>query len=103
MKKSDIHKIIKEELQNHMIKEGIVNWMLDKVENFGTNLLKSKTQYSIARVTQDPEFRKLSKRFGMKEDEFVKKAENLIKQDPKKFADILAYDVRKGSFSKYFK
>jgi hypothetical protein len=100
MKKSDIHKIIKEEIQNHMIKEGIVNWMLNKVEQFGTNMLKSKTEYSLARVTQDPEFRKLSKKFGMKEDEFVRKAEGLIKQDPKKFASILTYDVRNDSQAK---
>lgn len=103
MKKSDIHSIIQEEIQNHRIQEGIVNWMIDKVENFSTSLLKSKAQYSLARIYKDPDFRKLSKQFGMKEDEFVKKAEKLIKEDPKKFADILAYDVRKGSFSKYFK
>ena len=33
MKKSDIHKIIREEVKNHMIEEGIMSWMIDKVAN----------------------------------------------------------------------
>ncbi len=98
-----LRKIIQQEYHNYRIEEGIVNWMIDKVGQFGTNLLKSKTEYTLARIYKDPEFRKLSKQFGMKEDEFVQRATKLIKQDPKKFADILAYDVRKGAFGKYFK
>ena len=103
MKKSELHKIIKEEIQNHRIEEGIVNWMIDKVGDFVKSGINSKTDYTLARIYNHPDFHKLSKQFGMKKDEFTKKATNLIKQNPKKFADILAYDVRKGSFGKYFK
>ena len=45
----------------------------------------------------------MASRFGYKDEEsFIRKAKELIKKDPKKFAEILAYDVRKGKFSKYF-
>ena len=36
------------------------------------------------------------------EEDWDKKARQLIKKDPKRFADILMYDLRKRSFSKYF-
>jgi len=39
----------------------------------------------------------------MSEKDFMAKATSLIKSDPKKFEDLLVYDVRKGNFSKYFK
>ncbi len=103
MEKDKFRKLIREEIKNYLIEEGMINWMIDKIEQFGTNLLKSKTQYTLARIYKDPEFRKLSKQFNMSEDEFVKKAEDLIKKDPNKFADILAYDVRKDPLNKYFK
>lgn len=103
MEKDKFRKLIREEIKNYLIEEGMINWMIDKIEQFGTNLLKSKTQYTLARIYKDPEFRKLSKQFNMSEDEFVKRAEDLIKKDPNKFADILAYDVRKDPLNKYFK
>lgn len=102
MTKEEFRKIIREEYQNHRIEEGIVSWMIDKVDQFGTNLLNSKTNFTLARIYKDPEFLKLSKSFGMSEKEFVKRAADMIKKDPKRFANILAYDVRKGNFSKYF-
>ena len=38
----------------------------------------------------------------MSEKEFTKKATDLIKQDPQKFADLLAYDVSKSRYKKFF-
>ncbi len=103
MKKSDIQNIIREEFQNHLIEESVVNWMLDKVEDFVKSGIKSKTEYTLARIYKDPKFRNLSKKFNMSEKDFMAKATSLIKSDPKKFEDLLVYDVRKGNFSKYFK
>ena len=103
MKKSDIHKIIHDEIQNYRIEEGITSWLLDKAETFAKNHFKHAAEYEYARIINSPDFKALSKNFNMSEKEFTKKATELIKQDPKKFTDILAYDVRKGALSKYFK
>ena len=85
-----------------MIQESIVNWLLDKAGDFAKSALKHKADYQYAALAKDPKFRSLHKQFGMSEKEFVKKAENLIMRDPKKFADILAYDVKKSRYGKFF-
>jgi hypothetical protein len=103
MKKSDLRNIIREEIQDHLIEEGIVNWLIDKAETFVTNALTHKADYQYARLMNSPDFRALHKKFGMNEKDFMAKATNLMKRDPKKFANLLAYDARKGNFSKYFR
>jgi len=103
MKKSDIHKIIHDEIQNHRIEEGITSWLLDKAETFVKSHFNHAADYQYARIINSPDFKALSKNFNMSEKEFTKRATSLIKQDPQKFADLLVYDVRKGSFGKYFK
>ena len=102
MKKEDLHSIIQEEIKNHMIEEGIMSWLLDKAENFAKSAIKHKTDYQYARIYNDPGFKKLSKKFNMGEDEFVKKAKQMIKSNPKKFEDLLAYDVSKSPNKKLF-
>ena len=102
MKKSDIHKIIRDEIQNHRIEEGIMGWMLDKAETFVKSHFNHVADYQYARIINSPDFRALSKKFNMSEKEFTKKATDLIKQDPQKFADLLAYDVSKSRYKKFF-
>ena len=102
MKKSDIHKIIRDEIQNHRIEEGIMSWMLDKAETFVKSHFNHVADYQYARIINSPDFRALSKKFNMSEKEFTKKATDLIKQDPQKFADLLAYDVTKSRYKKFF-
>ena len=102
MKKSDIHKIIRDEIQNHRIEEGIMSWMLDKAETFVKSHFNHVADYQYARIINSPDFRALSKKFNMSEKEFTKKATDLIKQDPQKFADLLAYDVSKSRYKKFF-
>ena len=102
MNKADLHKIIQEEVQDYLIQESIVNWMLDKAGDFAKSAIKHKADYQYAGLMKDPSFRSLHKQFGMSEKEFVNKAENLIKRDPKKFADLLAYDVKKSRYGKFF-
>ena len=102
MKKSDIHKIIRDEIQNHRIEEGIMGWMLDKAETFVKSHFNHVADYQYARIINSPDFRALSKKFNMSEKEFTKKATDLIKQDPQKFADLLAYDASKSRYKKFF-
>jgi hypothetical protein len=101
MKKADIHKIIREELLNHRLEEGIINWMLDKAENFVKRGIDSKTEFTLARMYNDPKFRALSRNYSMSEREFVNRAKDMIRKDPKKFEAILAYDAGKSDLRKF--
>lgn len=103
MKRSDIHKIIRDEIQNHRIEEGITNWLVDKVASGFKWYADKKADYQYDALLGSKEFRSLASKYNMSEKNWDKKARELIKKDPKKFADLLVYDVRKGSFSKYFK
>jgi len=100
--RQEIRKLAKKKLAEGMLEETVVNWMLDKVSNFVKGHFNSVKDYQYARLMSDPKFKGLHKRFGMSEKDFMSKATTLIKKDPKAFIDILAYDVRKGSFAKYF-
>lgn len=101
MKKSDIHKIIREEIQNHLIEEGIVNWMVDKVANGFKWHANKKADYQYDALLNSKEFRSLASKYKMSEKDWDKKARQLISRDPKKFADMLAYDVRASKGRKY--
>ena len=79
-----------------------MSWMLDKAETFVKSHFNHVADYQYARIINSPDFRALSKKFNMSEKEFTKKATDLIKQDPQKFADLLAYDVSKSRYKKFF-
>jgi hypothetical protein len=102
MKKSDIHKIIQEEIHEHMIEESITSWLLDKAETFVTNALNHKADYQYARILSSPDFKALGKKWGMNEKEFQSKAAAMIKKDPAKFSKLLAYDIHKSPWAKYY-
>lgn len=101
MKKSDIHKIIREEIKNSMIEESITDWLVDKVANGFRWFVNKKADYQYDALLSDKGFKSLAKKYGMSERDWDKRARQLISKDPKKFADILAYDVKKSDLRKY--
>jgi hypothetical protein len=100
--KEMLQKMIREELENHMIEESIVNWLLDKTSDFVKGHFNHVADYQYARLMQSPDFKALHKKFNMSEKDFMSKATKLIKQNPQKFADILAYDASKSKYKKFF-
>jgi hypothetical protein len=76
---------------------------VDKVASGFKWYADKKADYQYDALLGSKEFRSLASKYNMSEKNWDKKARELIKKDPKKFADLLVYDVRKGSFSKYFK
>lgn len=97
-----IQTMIREELQNHMIEESIVNWLLDKTSDFVKGHFNNVADYQYVRLMSSPDFRALHKKFNMGEKEFMNRATKLVKQNPKKFADLLAYDASKSKYKKFF-
>lgn len=102
--KEELRKIIREEYQDHIIEEGIVGWMIDKVADGFKWYVNRKAHYQYDALLNSKDFRSLASKFGYKDEQsWIKKARELVNKDPKKFADILAYDIKKGSYGKYFK
>ena len=74
------------------------------------NLLKtSNYYYVISDTTRKPRInngvleRKGEEYWFKSEKEWVESARKILKENPEILAQILNYDVRKGSFGKYFK
>lgn len=79
--------------------EGIINWLVDKVANGFKSYVNKKTEYQYDALVNDKEFKSLASKYGYKnEEEWSKKAREMIKQNPKRFADILAYDYKSQSY-----
>ena len=92
--REQLRAIVKEELNDHMIAEGIASWLIDKVADGFKWYANKRADYQYAALLQSKEFRAMAPRFNMSEKDFMRKAAELIKRDPKKFAAILAFDVR---------
>ncbi len=103
MKPSEFRKLIREEFKDHRLEESVSGWLIDKVANGFKWYTNKKADYQYDALLNSKDFRSMASRFGYRDEEaFVQKAKELIKKNPQKFAEILAYDVRKGKFSKYF-
>jgi len=100
--KEVLNQIIQEEYKNQIMEEGIVNWLLDKATNFVKGHFNHVADYQYARLLKSPEFKSLHKRFGMSEKDFMSKATKIVKENPKRFEQILAYDASKSRYSKFF-
>ena len=94
MKKSDIHKMIREEVQDHLIEESITGWLIDKVANGFKWYANKKADYQYDALLKSKDFRSMASKYKMSEKDWDTKARKMISQDPKKFADILAYDYK---------
>ncbi len=104
MTKEEFKQLVREEVQNHLIEEGMMSWLIDKVAAGFKAYANKKADYEYDALVNSKDFKSMASRFGYKDEEaFSKKAKELIQKDPQKFADALAYDVRKGAFGKYFK
>ena len=101
MKRSQLQKIIQEEIHEHMIEESITDWLVDKVSSGFKWYINKKADYQYDALLSDKSFKSLAKKYGMSEGDWDKKARQLISKDPKKFASMLAYDVSKSNLRKY--
>jgi len=101
MKRSQLQKIIQEEIHEHVIEESITDWLVDKVSSGFKWYTNKKADYQYDALLSDKGFKSLASKYGMNEKDWDKKARQLISKDPKKFASILAYDVKKSDLRKY--
>ena len=79
----------------------IIYGLKSKITNQKINDDNKTADIRYENLINSADFRSLYSRFGYKtEEEWSSKAREMIKKDPKKFADILSYDVTKSDLRK---
>jgi hypothetical protein len=99
-----IRELAKQAPQN-LDEAGITGWVLDKISNGLKWATNRQADYQYDALLNSKDFRSLASKYGYKsETDFIKRAKDLINKDPKKFANMLAYDYKTQSYgSKGFK
>lgn len=78
----------------------MINYIRKLILNFINKVAASKYE----RLLNSSDFRSLYKKYGFKsEEEWVRAARKIIKENPDRLVQIMNYDVRNGSLGKYFK
>ena len=93
-----LRKVIQQEYQDYRMEESITGWLIDKVASGFKWYANKKADYQYDALLGSKEFRSMASKFGMSERDWDKKARDLIRRDPKKFADMLAYDYKTQSY-----
>lgn len=79
----------------------MVNKIIDWFANLARSWVNKTTDIKYENLINSEDFRSLYSRYGYKnEEEWSRKAWEMIKKDPMKFADILSYDVTKSDLRK---
>ena len=102
--REEVSKIVQKVFEDtpHLNEGGFTGWVIDKVANGLKWAVNRNADYQYDGLLNSKEFRGLASRYGYNnESDFVKRAKELIKKDPKKFAKILAYDIKDSAVRKY--
>ena len=91
-----------QEQKKQKIKESVSGWVIDKISNGLKWATNKHADYQYDGLLKSKEFKSLARHYKMSERDWDKKARQLMKKDPDRFADTLMYDLRKRRFSKYF-
>ena len=80
----------------------MVNKIIDWFANLARSWVNKTTEIKYENLINSADFRGLYSRYGYKnEEEWTSKAREMIKRDPKKFADILSYDFTQSDLKKH--
>ena len=78
--------------------------MINYIHRFLLRFINKLSRDRYERPINSSDFRSLYKSYGFKsEEEWVEAARKIIKENPDRLVEIMNYDVRNGSFGKYFK
>lgn len=83
MKKSDIHKIIQEEMHEHMIEEDILGWMSGIGKQVAYDILDRRAKGLNNALKYDPKLLRLAKDLKMTSRDLEDRISSLVDKDPK--------------------
>ncbi len=86
MKKSDIHKIIREVhqeiLEEEKLKEGFLNWMGGVARNITYGIIDKRAGYLQKALQYDPKLQRLAKDLKLSRNDFESRVTSLMDRDP---------------------
>lgn len=83
MTKQEIHKLIQEELTNHKLEEGVMDWMSGVARNMAYSIIDKRGAYLTQAIKSDPKLQKLAKDLKINTSDFEKRVASLLDKDPK--------------------
>lgn len=83
MKKSDIHKIIREEIRNHKINEDIIGWMAGVGKQVAYDIIDRRAKGLTNALKYDPKLLRLAKDLKMTSRDLENRISSLVDKDPK--------------------
>ena len=104
--REEVSKIVQKVFEDtpHLNEGGFTGWVIDKIANGLKWAVNKNADYQYDGLLNSKDFRGLASKYGYSsESDFIKRAKELIRQDPKKFTKILAYDYKTQSYGKKYK
>lgn len=83
MTKEDLHKLIQEELTQHRLEEGVMDWMSGVARNMAYSIIDKRGAYLSQAIKYDPKLQKLAQGLKMNTADFEKRVASLLDKDPR--------------------
>jgi len=83
MKKSDIQKIIREEIRNHKINEDIIGWMAGVGKQIAYDIIDRRAKGLSGALKSDPKLLRLAKDLKMTSRDLEDRISMLVDKDPR--------------------
>ena len=96
MNKQQFHKLIKEEIQNYNLEEGIFDFVFSIASNVASALIDKHRDYLLSNLKNDPEIKAMQRDVGASRDAMVQAFTNRYKDNKafKSKVDSLIKKVR---------
>lgn len=83
MKKSDIHKIIREEIKNHKINEDIIGWMTGVGRKIAYDIIDRRAKGLTKALKYDPKLNRLATDLKITTQDLEDRINTLLDKDPR--------------------
>ncbi len=83
MKRSELHKIIKEEIQNLMLEEDIIGWMAGVGKQVAYDIIDRRARGLNKALKHDPKLLRLAKDLKMTSKDLEDRISSLLDKDPR--------------------
>ena len=105
MKRSDIHKIIREVhqelLEEEKLKEGFLSWMGGVARNITYGIIDKRKGYLQNAIKYDPKLQKLAKDLKISKNDFESRITSLIDKDPDFLKALASGNLRAKSSTRF--
>lgn len=102
--RKEIRRVIQKAMKesSDLTEGGLTGWVIDKISNGLKWTVNKHADYQYDALVKSKDFMSLAKNYNMSDRDWDKAARSMLRKDPKRFAKILAYDLRDRRASSLF-